>query len=163
MPLTPSPRPLPRAVVPPRPRRGRRGIVRRIAALVVLLSLTLFQAEWLVADVCDGDASAAELQAFAGAASDLSATATVGVPGARGENALAGIAADRGDRDAPSPGHTTHACHCVHAHAGVLSRIAAVTPVAVIPPSTVVGISERTPASIAPARRDRPPSSPSLA
>lgn len=135
--------------------------MRRLAAVVLASSLGLFQAEALIADVCDGDASPAEIAALTGAASDLPRQEAPDAPRVTTERVAttptitaAGIeGANRG----PAGGHPVHTCHCVHAHTAVvaLASTQAATPLA--PASAVVGVSERTPPSAPHELRDRPP------
>jgi hypothetical protein len=79
-------------------------VTRRCVSLFVLLCFGFFSIETVVADVHDGDATAAEV-----------AKATAGANVAN--------AAPASDQDgAPANGttsHTTHVCHCIHAHGGL--------------------------------------------
>lgn len=87
-------------------RRLRAGWLRgayRAVAVLVLCSLSAFQLEALIADVCDGDATPAELAAFERPAP--TAPDTPVTPGT-----------------VPPASHA-HVCHCVHAHGGVLPRL----------------------------------------
>jgi hypothetical protein len=114
-------------------------VLRRLVALGLALCFGLFSVEALLADVHDGDATHAEL---------VSTGAIIGhfdVPG------------DHGSDHAPGrSGHATHACHCVHAHNGVPPVATELAPLAVRT-SDVVGASERTPRSLVPEPRARPP------
>lgn len=98
--------------------------MRRAIAFLMLLSFGFFSLEIAVADVHDGDASAAEIAKVTGSPS--------------GEL----------PQDAPADaGHEVHVCHCVHAH-GTLTPAAphlAVTPRDV---STAVGIDDLAPATV---------------
>ena len=104
-------------------------MLRRFTALLLMLCLGFFSVEALVADVHDGDASAAELQrdgashggahvADAGTADDEAG------PAAKPDDAGDGSNGDDG-----KPVHTQHVCHCVHAHGAVdMARDAAAAP-----------------------------------
>lgn len=135
---------------------------RRVAALLLALFLTVFQVESLIADVCDGDASPAERAAFAGPKSDLPPPEVVAAAKAprSADEAAAGAVSKvpaNDPLDFPVSGHPVHACHCVHAHSGVLS-LGAVIPVAPAPvPVAVRAVSERTPPSATLERPPRPP------
>jgi len=136
-------------------RRGcLRGAYRAIAALV-LCSLAAFQLEALIADVCDGDATPAQLAAFAGPASDLApdAAATAAATAA----AVAAARASDPVPPAPLPAHGAHVCHCIHAHGGVLPRLETV----VVPTVAIaIGIPSGrhlAPRSITTEPRLRPP------
>ena len=78
-------------------------MTRRCISLFVLLCFGFFSAETFVADVHDGDATAAEIaKATAGAN-----IASMPIPA---------------QTDGPTRGdsqHSTHVCHCVHAHGGL--------------------------------------------
>lgn len=78
-------------------------MTRRCISLLVLLCFGFFSAETFVADVHDGDATAAEI-----------AKATAGAN-------IASMPAPA-ETDGPTKGdsqHSTHVCHCVHAHGGL--------------------------------------------
>ena len=95
-------------------------MLRRFTALLLMLCLALFSVEALVADVHDGDATAAELQRD-GASHGGAHVAHAGTTG-RDEAAQAAVHDDAGGqptRDDGRPVHTQHVCHCVHAHGAV--------------------------------------------
>ena len=98
-------------------RRAWHTSLRRVIAATLLLFLGVFRIEELIPDICDGDAPAAEVLAFAGNASDLTASEL-----ASARAALDAQATDpAGDESGSPPGpHSSHACHCVHAHGGAL-------------------------------------------
>jgi hypothetical protein len=119
--------------------------VHRGLAAAVALCLALFQLEALIADVCDGGATPAEVAALVGSASDLPRDAVQRAAAqavARTAAPTAEPVAIRGGADgpdAPPPsGHPAHTCHCVHAHGGVLPRLDPVeehvVDVATVPP-----------------------------
>ncbi len=99
-----------------------------------------FSAETLIADVHDGDASVAEAEAL-------------------GVHLVASDAAQPGEGlpgdDLPSR-HSAHACHCVHAHGGVLDGPANGNAPHV-PCITIRGVSDLMPASLSSKPRLRPP------
>jgi hypothetical protein len=99
--------------------------VYRAVAVLVLCSLAAFQLESLIADICDGDATPAQLAAFEGSASDLPPNA-VEIAAARSSLAAVNRAPTERPAPAPLPTHSAHACHCVHAHGGVLPRVESV-------------------------------------
>lgn len=70
--------------------------MRRTLATLLMFCFGLFSMELAVADVHDGDASAAEIAALTGAD-------------------LQDVPAD----GSSEPTHDTHACHCVHGHGTV--------------------------------------------
>lgn len=95
-------------------------MLRRFTALLLVLCLALFPVEAQVADVHDGDATAAELRRDEASHGG----AHVGHAGAtrRAEAGQAAAHDDAGDEstgDDGQPLHTQHACHCVHAHGAV--------------------------------------------
>ena len=108
------------------PRRATRALARRACGWLLLLALTLVCAEPLLADSCDGDASAGR------------AIATL----------------TEGGSDAPSPRqsetpvHRAHLCHCAHAHVG-LPGFASAIPVRAEIDLRVNALEDR--ASVAPA------------
>ena len=135
--------------------RPRRSVLRRVhrgIAVVVAFCLAMFQLEALIADVCDGDATPAEVAALVGAASDLprdavqvaTARAVARAAVAQTASAAPEVAVSRaglgaGVPGSPTPlGHPAHTCHCVHAHGGVLPRLDTVevhvVDVATVPP-----------------------------
>lgn len=124
-----------------------RTAYRAVAALV-LCSLAAFQLEALIADVCDGDATPAQLAAFKGAASDLPrdaiALATTHAPASP-------------EAPASVPTHGAHACHCVHAHGGVLPRLETVAVATVPTIRTVPHARDLAPPSVTREPRLRPP------
>ena len=158
-------------------RRGWLRSVYRALAVVVLCSLTAFQLESLIADICDGDATPAQLAAFGGSASDLPPNATevaaarvglAAVPAAAG----AALAERVGTTDAltrapgadtelpvpaPLPTHSAHACHCVHAHSGVLPRLETVEITTVAVSRAVPSARDFAPPSVSREPRLRPP------
>lgn len=85
---------------------------RRPIALLLILCLAIHSGESLVADVHDGDATAAEL-VWEGESSGVSAGATAAMRETRD-----GDGTSRGQ-----PVHAQHACHCPHAH-GFLNLVA---------------------------------------
>ena len=92
-------------------------MLRRFTALLLMLCLGFFSVEALVADVHDGDATAAELQQD-GASHGGAHVAHAGIAG-QDEAAQAAVHAEdggRSTRDDGRPVHTQHVCHCVHAH-----------------------------------------------
>ena len=81
-------------------------MLKRITALVLALFFGLFSLEVAVADVHDGDASAAEV-AKAPIGGGLASAATGKAP------------SSDSNPTAPQPsGHNAHACHCIHLHGG---------------------------------------------
>jgi hypothetical protein len=126
-----------------RPRRSLLRRVHRCVAVVVALCLALFQLEALIADVCDGDATPAELAALVGPASDLPRDAVqvaVARAAAIATHAAPDVVASQGEAGGVgSPvSRPAHTCHCVHAHGGVLPRLdpveVHVVDVATVPP-----------------------------
>lgn len=89
----------------------RSSLVTRLTSLVLALCFGVFTLEALIADVCDGDAPAAEVARLA---TDASAH-----PGLAAATAVVGTADqhDGAPADAQGSGHATHVCHCGHAHA----------------------------------------------
>lgn len=108
-----------------RPHPGSHRLLKRLAAIALLLAFGLFSLEWLIADVHDGDAPAS-----------VAVTAPdVGGQRSDVQIAVATNAADRSDSgrdDAPAPrsGHPVHACHCVHVHG---FSVTAVVPLGSLP------------------------------
>jgi hypothetical protein len=106
-------------------RAGCRAAVRRGVGCLLFAFLGFFQLEGVLPDICDGDATASELLAFArNNASDL--------PNAVFDTARAEVTASdvslggpqipsRDNAEIPVGQHGTHACHCVHAHSGALA------------------------------------------
>lgn len=98
-------------------------MLRRCTALALILCFALFSGEALVADVHDGDASAAELLEEGGAhvGTHLSAGIAPGVPSSEPTTVRVANAdgSPSGERSPSQPVHSQHACHCVHAHGGV--------------------------------------------
>lgn len=115
-------------------RRGwLRGAYRAVATLV-LCSLAAFQLEALIADVCDGDATAVELAAF-------------GRPAPEAPD----------EPGAVPPASHAHVCHCVHAHGGVLPRVETVGVVTVASASAMPVVRHLAPPSVTPEPLLRPP------
>jgi hypothetical protein len=85
------------------------GFRHSVACLLVLCTIGA-ALEVFVADVCDGDASAAEQIALA---NDGDAHAALGSSGSSPDQEPAG------------EGHALHACHCLHAHGGVAADLVA--------------------------------------
>lgn len=87
-----------------------------------MLCFALFSGEALVADVHDGDASAAELLEEGGvhAGTPLSAGVAPGAPSSESPTVRVanGDGAPAGERLPSQPVHSQHACHCVHTHGG---------------------------------------------
>ena len=123
----------------------RAGVLRRVTATFLALAFIGFSAETLIADVHDGDASVAEVEA-------------AGLFAAEMADQPAGIAPapERHSGEAPSTGHSAHVCHCIHAHGGI-PGISATRPVIADAPSHVSGASDRMPASVTVEPRIRPP------
>ncbi len=76
-------------------------VTRRVISFIVLLCFGLFSLETVVADVHDGDATAAEI-----------AQATAGP-----DNAESGP--QSGEPAQETTSHEMHVCHCIHAHGGL--------------------------------------------
>ena len=135
-----------------------RALVRRAVALVLTLCLGLFQAESLIADVCDGDASPTELVAFAGAASDLRPDSPHALAASRPATSsdAAVISAPATDLGGAS-GHAAHACHCVHAHGSGVLQATPPAPRHATTAHVARGVSERTPPSASLEQHLRPP------
>lgn len=96
-------------------------MLRRFTALLLMLCLAFFSGEALVADVHDGDATAAELQQD-GASHGGAHVAHAGTAGRDEAAQAAAVHAEdggRSTRDDGRPVHTQHVCHCVHAHGAV--------------------------------------------
>ena len=117
-------------------------LVRRLTSAFLALVFMGFTAETLIADVHDGDASAAEIEAISGGAAmganEAPSSPTPFVP------------------DESSSGHSAHACHCVHAHGGLLGAAEIWSSVAQ-PVVHVPGWSDVMPSSVSPEPRIRPP------
>ena len=117
-------------------------LIRRLTSAFLAVVFMGFSAETLIADVHDGDASAAEIQALSGLA------------------AIDGQAAPSSETPSPpddsSSGHSAHACHCVHAHGGLLGATEIRSAVAQ-PVIHVRGWSDLMPLSFSPEPRIRPP------
>ena len=82
-----------------------------------MLCLAAFSVEALVADVHDGDATAAELQRDG--ASHAGAHAAGAGAALRNDAGLVAAHHDAGDESTGTDGrpvHAQHVCHCVHAH-----------------------------------------------
>jgi hypothetical protein len=101
-----------------------------------MVLLGLFTVETVIADSCDGDSSGA-VTVSDGSSRNANPGTTPAAPG-------------------KAPSHSMHVCHCAHAHAGSL-RIGAVSPERPEHPATVEGESVRTPSSVSPEPRLRPP------
>ena len=99
----------------------------------MILGLGFFTAESLIADVCDGDSGLARVTSIGGAAQT-----------------------DSSDSPAPTPGHTLHVCHCIHAHGGTPALILGgrAAPATAF---TVTSFAELTPPSPALEPQLRPP------
>lgn len=89
-------------------------MLRQCTAIVLMLCFTFFSGEAVVAEVHDGDATAAELQRDGETHGGVRA-ATFG-DDARSAVIAASDGAPIGDRVPVKPLHTEHNCHCVHAH-----------------------------------------------
>lgn len=83
---------------------------RRALAILLALCFGLFSVESLVADVHDGDASAAEQSQYADA-----------VHAGQSAADRAGAHTHSDNENADQSGHTLHACHGAHAHTGLTS------------------------------------------
>ena len=93
-----------------------------------MLCLGFFSVEALVADVHDGDASAAELQRDDASHSGAH-LADAGADDEAGPATKPDDAGDGSNGDDGKPVHTQHVCHCVHAHGAVdMARDAAAAP-----------------------------------
>lgn len=80
--------------------------IRRLIAFALVLGFGFFNAESLIADVCDGDSGLAAVSIIDGA--------------------------DRSNGSgspAEGPEHTMHVCHCIHAHGGMPAPMDRVPPV----------------------------------
>ncbi len=111
-------------------------------AFLIMLSYGLFSMEMAIADVCDGDATAAEVAMFG--------------PGAVAY--VAGVASGGGSvpDDAGGQTHTAHSCHCVHGH-GSLSAPRAALQVATVALHRAIGIEARAPDAVDLDAHFRPP------
>ena len=121
-------------------------MLNRVVAFILLLSFGLFSLEALIADVHDGDASAAEV-----------ASATAATMGDSGPPVTEiGAANDSERQGAKGPVHEQHACHCVHAHGFSVNRVPSLPP---LPGSRVLAISHvsRAPDQVDVLRHLRPP------
>ena len=97
--------------------------MRRTIAFLTLFSFGLFSLEIAVADVHDGDASAAEMAKVTGSTSNL-------------------------PQDGPADaGHEVHVCHCVHAH-GTLDPVTPGLAVMLRDASAAVGADYLAPANV---------------
>ena len=96
--------------------RSRAGFGRQLIALLVMMGFGFFNAEILIADACDGDATRSSI----GVVVDADQPSGPDVP-------------------SQAPGHSMHVCHCVHAHGGLPARIDRVPP-AVEQVSSVVAL-----------------------
>lgn len=96
-----------------------------------MLSFGFFNAEGLLADVHDGDAAHEELVRVDGVNEHAAAHVAHGdASGPTAAGALTGSASDHpGERAPGQPGHSEHACHCVHAHGGWLRFAPVITTV----------------------------------
>lgn len=111
--------------------------------MFVAFAFTGFSAETLIADVHDGDASAAEVQALGALMPTLD-------PGVHPTKAPTSVP------EQPPSGHSAHACHCVHAHGGLPGLIEA-RPIAAAPAIHTRVVSDRMPSSVSQEPRIRPP------
>lgn len=97
--------------------------MRRAIAFLTLFSFGCFSLEIAVADVHDGDASAAEMAKVTGSTSNL-------------------------PQDGPADaGHEIHVCHCVHAH-GTLDPVTPGLAVMLRDASSAVGADYLAPAAV---------------
>ena len=108
-------------------------LARRLIAQLLLIFFGFFTAETVIADSCDGDASASALSISDSSAPDRSSESGGSVPA-----------------------HAVHVCHCAHAHAGSL-RAADSSDDSSVSPQQVDGESVPTPMSTTPEPRLRPP------
>ena len=83
-------------------------MLRRLIALVLTLSFSMYYAEALIADVHDGDATAVEQAVFDGATTGAHQAASVHTDGPEHER---------------TPVHPAHTCHAGHAHTCVVPAI----------------------------------------
>jgi hypothetical protein len=113
--------------------RSRAGFGRQLIAVLVMMGFGFFNAEILIADACDGDATSASI----GVVVDADQPPGPDVP-------------------SQAPGHSMHVCHCVHAHGGLPARIDRV-PSAAEQVSSVVTLVALTPPAPALELRLRPP------
>lgn len=114
----------------------RRLSLRRFVASIVMVVLGLFAAETIIADSCDGDSSSGVLSVSDGARD--------------------AVPDDNPTAPGKAPAHSVHVCHCAHGHAGSLGVVAA-SPERQEHPGIVTGESVRTPPSVSPEPRFRPP------
>lgn len=111
--------------------------------MFVAFAFTGFSAETLIADVHDGDASVAEVQALGALMTTLDQ----------------GVQPTKAPPSAPeqsSSGHSAHACHCVHAHGGLPGLIEA-RSIPAMPAAHSRVVSDRMPSSVSHEPRIRPP------
>jgi hypothetical protein len=98
--------PLRLAIIIPTMRFVRAPRLRTLLTALVVASMSLSIGELMVADVHDGDASEAELASI----SQLDAEPPAASP----------VATEpQGSSDSSQPEHTSHVCHCTHAHGGL--------------------------------------------
>ena len=114
--------------------------LRRVTALLVLLSLGFFNAESLVADSCDGDAGGvAAVSPHDG--SRLSAPSSSEQP-----SGTQPVGAH----------HSIHICHCAHAHGGALVAHGS-TAVDMVPSTSVIEALSTAPTTVWLEPQFRPP------
>jgi hypothetical protein len=146
-----------------RPASRRRGLVdwfarsgmRRAVAAFIGVVFILSCGEALIADACDGDATAVAIAEHAASSAELGqASRESDVP----MGTLSSRDDVQGGTSAPARPHGIHICHCTHAHGGMLtlrtSVAAVIVPVAesytvqsdLLPPSPALEPQLRPPA-----------------
>lgn len=120
------------------------GFLRRLTAAFLALAFLGFSAEPLIADVHDGDAPQAQVEAL-----DVLAELTVSTGSASAETPVS-------DKSNEPSGHSAHVCHCVHAHGG-LQGVEGTRSFPSMPALQVRGASELVPPSALVEPRTRPP------
>jgi hypothetical protein len=153
-------------------------MLRRSIALLLMLCLAFYSAEALVADVHDGDATAAELERDAG----LHGRRHAGQPDASGSSESEASAqrasgeaptdasdtsahvrlsgASGGHESAPQPlqpTHSQHACHCIHAHGFVEASLPRADASELLQPDAPTTHLVRMPPSVGREPQLRPP------
>ena len=103
------------------PRPDSPPVLKRFIATVLFLGFGLFSLESLIADVHDGDASAAEV-ASAPSASGVTDLSVAAIDSGGGS--------EKGPDGVPQPrsGHGAHVCHCVHLHGYFVTAVPALAP-----------------------------------
>lgn len=120
-------------------------MLRRFTAFLLMLCLASFSAEAQVADVHDGDATAAEMHLRA---------ASHGVAHVAHAGAAHGSESDGGDG---RPVHTQHVCHAAHAHGAVAATPYVSDAAGFSGASAPVARPVRMPPSLEPEPHLRPP------